>query len=69
VGSNPTLTAISIHVAIDLDQLPPDKLGAVRNLLEAMVDRFEHKLATAEIDDEPVTDEKRPEIEASRRWD
>ncbi len=38
-----------------LDMLPPEKLGAVRNLLEVMID----------VDDEELTDEERTAIEAS----
>lgn len=33
-----------------------------------MLDPFERMLATAEVDDEPVTEEERRDIEASREW-
>ncbi len=33
-----------------------------------MLDPFDRALATAEIDDEPVTEEELREIEASREW-
>ena len=33
-----------------------------------MLDSFDRALATAEIDDEPVSDEERRDIEASREW-
>ena len=41
-----------------LDLLPPDKLGAVRSLLEAMIDS----------DDEPVTDEDRCRFHEGQDW-
>jgi len=37
-----------------LDLLPPAQLGAVRNLLEAMVPTFEQALAAAPLDEEEV---------------
>jgi hypothetical protein len=49
-----------------IDHLSPRQLVAVRGLLDAMLDPFERKLAGAGIDDEPLTDEERSEIEASR---
>jgi hypothetical protein len=45
------------HALIDL--LPPSKLGAVRNLLEVMVD---------DDDDEELTAEDRAAIQASREY-
>jgi hypothetical protein len=54
------------HGMIEL--LAPEKLSAVVGLLEVMLDPFDRALATAEIDDEPVTEEERRAIEASREW-
>jgi hypothetical protein len=42
-----------------LDQLPAEKLSAVRGLLESMLDPIDRKLALAPLDDEPETDEER----------
>lgn len=51
-----------------IERLAPEKLSAVVGLLEVMLDPFDRALATAEIDDEPVTEEELREIEASREW-
>ena len=42
-----------------LDRLPPAKLGAVRSLLEVMID---------DDDDEPVTDEDRRRFREGKAW-
>ncbi len=46
----------------------PSCTSAVVGLLEVMLDPFDRALATAEIDDEPVTEEERRDVEASREW-
>lgn len=51
-----------------IERLAPDKLSAVVGLLEVLLDPFDRALATAEIDDEPVTEEDLRDIEASREW-
>ncbi len=51
-----------------IERLAPEQLSAVVGLLEVMLDPFDRALATAEIDDEPVTEEERRDIEASREW-
>ena len=51
-----------------LDHLPAAQLSAVRGLLESMLDPFDRALATAGIDDEPVTEEDMRDIESSREW-
>jgi hypothetical protein len=51
-----------------IERLAPEKLSAVVGLLEVMLDPFDRALATAEIDDEPVTEEERRDIGASREW-
>jgi hypothetical protein len=51
-----------------IERLPPEKLSAVVGLLEVLLDPFDRALANAEIDDEPVTEEDRRDIEASREW-
>jgi hypothetical protein len=51
-----------------IERLPPEKLSAVVSLLEVLLDPFELALATAEVDEEPLTEEERRDIEASREW-
>ena len=51
-----------------IERLAPEKFSAVVGLLELLLDPFDRALATAEIDDEPVTEEDRHDIEASREW-
>jgi hypothetical protein len=51
-----------------IERLAPEKLLAVVGLLEVLLDPFDRALAFAEIDDEPVTQEERRDIEASREW-
>ena len=54
------------HVMID--RLAPEKLSVVVGLLEVLLDPFDRALSTAEVDDEPVTEEEMRDIEASREW-
>ncbi|MGA2051614.1 MAG: hypothetical protein ABSG96_28450 [Terracidiphilus sp.] len=66
---NPELThQQKRHAHGMIERLAPEKLSAVVGLLEVMLDPFDRALATAEIDDEPVTEEERRDIEASREW-
>ena len=51
-----------------IERLAPEKLSVVVGLLEVLLDPFDRALATAEIDDEPVTEEELRDIEASREW-
>jgi hypothetical protein len=51
-----------------IERLAPEKLSAVVGLLEVLLDPFDLALATAEIDDEPVTEAEMRDIEASRDW-
>ena len=51
-----------------IERLTPKKLTAVVGLLEILLDPLDRALATAEIDDEPVTEEEMRDIEASREW-
>ncbi len=51
-----------------IERLAPEKLSVVVGLLEVLLDPLDRALATAEIDDEPVTDEELRDIEASREW-
>lgn len=56
------------HAIGMIERLAPEKLSAVVNLLEVLLDPLDRALANAEIDDEPVTAEERHDIEASREW-
>ena len=56
------------HPHCMIERLAPETLSAVVGLLEVMLDPFDRALAAAEIDDEPVSDEERSDIEASRKW-
>jgi hypothetical protein len=49
-----------------LDELPDEKLTAVRGLLEVMIEPLARALANAPYDDEPVSDEEARDIAASR---
>ncbi len=51
-----------------IERLGPEKLNAVVGLLEVMLDPLDLVLAAAEIDDEPVSEEERRDIEVSREW-
>ena len=51
-----------------IERLAPEKLSAVVGLLEVLLDPFDRALSTAGIDDEPVSEEERRDIEASREW-
>lgn len=52
-----TLERQEAHALID--RLPPEKLPAVRSLLEIMVDPLAQKLASAPLDDEPESEQER----------
>lgn len=52
------------HAHAYLDCLPGNQVAAVRTLLESMLSPMDRLLATAPIDDEPVTDEDRTAIQA-----
>lgn len=56
------------HVHALVDQLPPVQLAAVETLLQSMLDPLAQKLATAEIDDEPLTGEERRALDEAIEW-
>jgi hypothetical protein len=56
------------HVHELIDRLQPEQLRAIAGLLEVLVHPLDRALAAAEIDDEPLTEEERCDIEASREW-
>ena len=51
-----------------LDHLPAAQLSAVRGLLESMLDPVSRALASAPIDDEPVTEEEERDVAEAREW-
>ena len=51
-----------------LDLLPQEKLTAVVHLLQAISDPVARSIANAPIDDEPISEEERHAVEASREW-
>jgi hypothetical protein len=52
------------HALIDL--LPPEKLNAVRNLLEVMAEPLSRALALAPFEDEEITSEMAAELDQAR---
>ena len=56
------------HVHNLIDLLPPEQLAAVEGLLQSMLGPLDRALAGAEMDDEPLTEKERCDIEASREW-
>jgi hypothetical protein len=51
-----------------LDLLPQEKLTAVVHLLQAISDPVARSIANAPIEDEPISEEERRAVEASREW-
>ena len=51
-----------------IERLAPSQVSAVVGLLQAMLDPVARAIATAPIDDEPVTDEERQAVARSEAW-
>jgi len=51
-----------------IERLPPTQVAAVVGLLEAMLDPVAHALASAPIDDEPLTAEEEKAVDEAREW-
>ena len=51
-----------------IERLAPSQVSAVVGLLRAMLDPVARAIATAPIDDEPVTDEERQAVARSEAW-
>ncbi len=64
MGTDATQERQQAHALLDM--LPEEKLTAVRSLLEVMIEPLPHSLASAPVDDEPVTEEEAREIAAAR---
>ncbi|HEY1948368.1 MAG TPA: hypothetical protein VGG97_15270 [Bryobacteraceae bacterium] len=54
------------HLMLDL--LPPEKLSAVVNLLEVMLDPVSRAITHAPVDDEPLTPEDEKALNEAREW-
>ena len=62
------MPTIQEHAHELIDRLPPSQLIAVVGLLEAMLDPVARAIATAPLDDEPVTEEQRQALARSEAW-
>jgi len=51
-----------------IDRLAPSQVTAVRGLLEAMIDPVARAIASAPVDDEPLTAEEEKALEEAREW-
>jgi hypothetical protein len=51
-----------------INRLPPKQLTAVVGLLEAMLDPVSRAIATAPVDDEPLTPEEEKALAESEEW-
>lgn len=65
---NTDITRQKQHAHGMIERLAPEKLTAVVGLLEVLLDPLDRALAAAGMDDEPVTEKERRDIEASREW-
>ena len=65
---NTDITQQKQHAHGMIERLAPEKLTAVVGLLEVLLDPLDRALAAAGMDDEPVTEKERRDIEASREW-
>ncbi len=64
MATNPAEQRQQAHALLDL--LPEDKVGAVRSLLEAMVEPLSRALVTAPVEDEEITPESAAALDRSR---
>jgi hypothetical protein len=51
-----------------IDQLAPNQVSALVNLLEAMLDPVSRAIANAPVDEEPLTAEAEMELDKAREW-
>jgi hypothetical protein len=51
-----------------IDRLAPSQVSAVRGLLEAMLDPVARAIASAPVDEEPVTEEDRRRVRDGHAW-
>ncbi len=64
MATNPTEQCQQAHALLDL--LPEDKLGAVRSLLEVMVEPLSRALAVAPVEEEGITPETAAALDRAR---
>jgi len=64
MATNPTEQRQQAHALLDL--LPEDKLGAVRSLLEVMVEPLSRALAVAPVEDEEITPDTAAALDRAR---
>lgn len=64
MATNPTKERQQAHALLDL--LPEDKVGAVRSLLEVMVEPLSRTLALAPVEDEEITPETAAAVDRAR---
>lgn len=51
-----------------VDRLAPGQIGAIRGLLEVMIDPVSRAIAAAPIDDEPLTADEELALDEAREW-
>ena len=51
-----------------IERLTPSQVSAVVGLLEALLDPVARAIATAPVDDEPLTEEDKKALEEARQW-
>src|SRR5450755_4051253 len=56
------------HVHALVDRLPAPQLAALETILHLMLDPFSRKLALAQIDDEPFSEEDRRAVGEADEW-
>jgi hypothetical protein len=56
------------QVHLLLNSLPDEKVSAVRNLLEEMLDPVTRVIANAPYEDEPISEEENRAVAASKEW-
>src|SRR5690348_6665137 len=62
------MSADKEHAQQLLDQLAPDQIAAVVQVMEAMLDPLSRNLASAPLDDEPYTEEDRQSVAEADEW-
>jgi hypothetical protein len=66
MSMDPDLTQTRQEAHALLDMLPPDKLGAVRSLLEVMIEPLARSLALAPEEEEEITPETAAALDRAR---
>ena len=66
--AEPNVNSERQQVHFLLDALPDEKISAVRNLLEVMVDPVDRAIANAPVEDERISEEEERAVAASIAW-